>query len=85
MRKMSVQEYKAWIKNPLSREASLPSFFPNGVKRTINILEGDAKQSSINKWKSFRARHLASYKKNPTQRRAIALRNWGINVKVPKK
>lgn len=84
MRKMTVQEYKKWIKNPMSRQASLSSFFNGGVKRTINILEGDAKPSSVSKWNSFKARHLTQFKKNPTARRAIALRNWGIKVKIPK-
>lgn len=82
-RRMSVEQYKAWVKNPDSRKASLPSFFPNGVRRTINVLEGDAKQKSVDKWESFGARHYAQYKKNPTERRAIALRNWGYQVKVP--
>ena len=83
-RKMSIQEYKTWVKNPLSKQASLPSFFPSGVKRTINVLEGDAQQASIDKWRSFGARHFAQYKKNPTKKRAIALRNWGFKVAIPK-
>lgn len=83
-RKMSLKEYKKWVKRPESREASLPSFFPSGVKRTINVLEGDAQQRSVDKWESFGARHYAQFKNNPTRRRAIALRNWGFKVGVPK-
>ena len=46
----------------------------SGGRRT----EDDARQ--IKRWKSFKARHLAQYLKNPTPRRAAALRNWGIDV-----
>ena len=83
-RKMSVQEYKRWIKNPCSRDASQKKFFPTGVKRTINVLEGDATQKSFGKWYSFGSRHYAQYKKNPTYKRAVALRNWGFDVELPK-
>lgn len=38
----------------------------------------DRKQ--INRWKSFKARHGAQYKKNPTERRKKALRNWAIDA-----
>jgi 8-oxo-dGTP pyrophosphatase MutT (NUDIX family) len=41
--------------------------------------EDDARQ--IKRWKSFKSRHLAQYKKKPTERREAALRNWGIDVK----
>lgn len=40
--------------------------------------DDDSRQ--IKRWKSFKARHLAQYLKNPTPRRAAALRNWGIDV-----
>ncbi|MFW6275093.1 MAG: hypothetical protein ACOC2M_00505 [bacterium] len=80
---MSLKQYEAWIKNPVSREASQPSFFPNGVRRTVNILQDDAKEKSFDKWRSFGARHYAEFKKNPTRKRAIALRNWGFDVKIP--
>lgn len=33
---MSVAEYRRWIRNPESREASLPSFFPAGVNRMLD-------------------------------------------------
>lgn len=83
-KKMSLKEYKNWIQQPIARKASQPKFFPTGVKRTINVLEGDAHESSVNKWKSFGARHFTQYKNNPTERRRIALRNWGFDVnKVP--
>jgi len=84
-RKMSVSKYQEWIKKPKARRASQPSFFNNGIERTINVLEGDANQKSINKWRSFGARHYAAFKQNPTPRRAIALRNWGFDVKIPRR
>lgn len=40
--------------------------------------EVDRKQ--ISRWKSFKARHGAQYKKNPTERRKKALRNWAIDA-----
>jgi len=83
--KMSLKEYNAWVRNPLSRQASLPSFFENGVQRTRNVLKGVAKESSYARWRSFRARHGALFCDNPTFKRAIALRNWGFDVKVPKR
>lgn len=39
--------------------------------------EDDDRQ--IKRWKSFKARHGGSFKKNPTPRRAFALRNWAID------
>jgi hypothetical protein len=33
----------------------------------------------VKRWKSFKARHLAQFLKNPTPRRAFALRNWAID------
>ncbi len=83
-RRMSVEEYKQWIKNPDSRKASLPSFFSNGVKRTINVLKGEAQADSVAKHKSFGARHYAQHLKNPTFRRSVALRNWGYAVPLKK-
>jgi len=80
LKAMTLEQYKKWIENPESREASLPSFFPNGVNRTINVLKGTAKRKSVNKWKAFGARHYAAYCNKPTKKRRIALRNWGFNV-----
>lgn len=40
--------------------------------------EDDARQ--MKRWKSFKARHLAQYLKNPTLKRKAALRNWAIDV-----
>lgn len=77
-RSMSLEEYKKWVSNPIARKASLPSFFPGGVNRTINVLEGDALFSSVKKRDSFLARHLASYCSNPTEKRRVAIRNWGF-------
>ena len=39
--------------------------------------DDDARQ--IKRWKSFKARHGSQFKKNPTPRRAFALRNWAID------
>lgn len=39
--------------------------------------EDDDRQ--IKRWKSFKARHGSQFKKNPTPRRAFALRNWAID------
>lgn len=39
--------------------------------------EDDDRQ--IKRWKSFKARHGTQFKKNPTPRRAYALRNWAID------
>lgn len=39
----------------------------------------DDDERQINRWKSFKARHGASLTKNPTPRRAFALRNWAID------
>jgi hypothetical protein len=39
--------------------------------------EDDERQ--IKRWKSFKARHGSQFKKNPTPRRAFALRNWAID------
>tara|TARA_B100000579_G_scaffold437395_1_gene466545 strand:- start:173 stop:3571 length:3399 start_codon:yes stop_codon:yes gene_type:complete len=45
-----------------------------GGRRT----EDDVRQ--IKRWISFKARHGSQYRKNPTDRRRAALRNWAINV-----
>jgi hypothetical protein len=82
---MSVSEYKKWLKDKRRFDASLPGFFPLGAKRTVNVLEGDSTEASKAKWQSFKARHGKQYCKKPTYKRAIALRNWGIAVKIPKK
>ena len=36
----------------------------------------------IKRWKSFKSRHLSQFLKNPTPRRAYALRNWAIDPLV---
>lgn len=81
---MTLSEYFRWISRPIAKEASLPSFFPNGVSRTINILKNRATASSRAKWRSFGARHYPQYLKKPTRKRAIALRNWGFRVPLPR-
>lgn len=40
---------------------------------------GDTDERQIKRWKSFKARHGAQFKKNPTPRRGWALRNWAID------
>jgi len=40
----------------------------------------DTDEKQIRRWKSFKARHGAQLKKNPTARRAYALKNWGIDA-----
>ncbi len=40
---------------------------------------GDTDEKQIKRWKSFKARHGSQLIKNPTPRRAYALRNWGID------
>lgn len=40
---------------------------------------GDTDEKQIRRWKSFKARHGSQLRKNPTPRRAFALRNWGID------
>jgi len=78
VRSMTVREYDKWVRNPKSRCASLPRFFMGGVERTRNVIKGDATISSIQKREAFLKRHLASYKRNPTERRRIAIKNWGF-------
>lgn len=79
--KMTVSEFDKWIDNPESRKASLPEFFGKGVRRTRNVLAGNATDASVTKWKSFIARHGANYCRNPTARQRIAIKNWGYRVK----
>ncbi len=79
---MSPSEYSKWVKDERSRDASLPSFFGSGKERTLNVLKGKANPESESKWKSFGARHGASFCENPTYRRGVALRNWGYAVSL---
>ncbi len=39
----------------------------------------DTDEHQISRWKSFKRRHGAPFIKNPTPRRAYALKNWGID------
>lgn len=80
-RKLNLDEYVAWINNPISRQASLPSFFGEGVKRTKRILKGTATPAEIAKWKSFIKRHCAGYELHQTARQRIAILNWGWFIK----
>lgn len=79
---MSLQEFDNWIAQPEAKEASLPHFFDYGVTRTRNILKGTATKKSVKKRQSFIARHGAQHCKNPTRRRAIAIRNWAFKTKI---
>jgi len=79
-RRMGIDEYRDWMKRPISREASLPEFFVTGVPRTERVLLGTATPEEIAKWRSFGARHGVQYENDPTCRRAIALRNWAFDV-----
>lgn len=85
LRRMSVSEYRKWLKDERSRHASEPGFFKSGAKRTENVLAGRASEESVARWKSFKARHGTAYLEKPTYKRAIALRNWGIAVPVPRR
>jgi len=78
---MPLKQYKRHIGSDLSRCASLPGFFGSGVKRTLNVLSGKARIESVRKRLAFGARHFELYKKNPTERRRVALMNWGFVVK----
>jgi hypothetical protein len=40
---------------------------------------GETDDRQIKRWKSFKARHGSQLQKNPTPRRAFALRNWAID------
>ena len=84
-KRMTVGRYLQWMSDPNSKKASEKDFFPNGVRRTLNILRGKASKESVNKWKSFGKRHYAQYKKNPTSVRRYAIRNWGFALPKSKK
>lgn len=79
---MTLTQYEKWLSNPISRQASLPSFFGEGVKRTKRILQGKGTPAEVAKWKSFLKRHYAGYQLRQTTRQRIALLNWGW--KIPK-
>jgi len=85
MRRMSVKEYKKWMKDPRRFDASTEKFHRNGFERTLNVLEGDAKPSSKAKWRSFRARWKPNIEDGVTYKEAVAVRNWGFDVKIPKR
>ena len=85
MQIMSPEEFKNWVKQEISREASEPDYFPVGAKRTLNVLKGVARDKSMKRWRSFFLRHGKAYCRNPTRRRAIALRNWGFKARIPGK
>lgn len=75
--KASMKEWpKEWIIGP-DKKGWL-EWYDNFYKGR-RIPEVDQKQ--IKRWKSFKARHGAQYKKNPSERRGYALRNWAINPK----
>ena len=74
---MTLIQYEKWLANPISRQASLPAFFGEGVKRTKRILKGTATNAEIAKWKSFIQRHYAGYELHQTARQRIAILNWG--------
>lgn len=78
--RMSVGEYKRWMKNPNRLKASTDKFHRNGFKRTLNVLEGDAKESSVKKWKQFKGRWEANANDGLTEREHIAIKNWGYKV-----
>lgn len=63
-----------WIKNDVDPMGWLQWFEQYKAGRRT---EDDARQ--IKRWKSFKARHGSQFKKNPTPRRAFALRNWAID------
>jgi len=83
LKKMSVSEYKSWMRNPMRKKASLPSFHKNnsGFERTLNVLEGDAKPSSVAKWNSFRARWSKAGRGGWTEKEIVAVKNWGLKPK----
>lgn len=84
-KKMTLQAYIIWLGKEESKKVSLPNFFPNGVTRTINVLKGRAKPSSVKRWESFGKRMYGAYKKRPTNRIRYALKNWGFAVYKSKK
>lgn len=48
--------------------------------RYTNGRRTDDDDRQVKRWASFKARHGGSLAKNPTPRRAFALRNWGIDA-----
>ena len=83
--KMSVAEYKRWSKDARRFDASTKSFHRTGFGRTLNVLQGDARPSSVTKWRAFRARWTPNIRDGVTYKEAIAVRNWGFDVPIPKK
>ena len=81
---MSPEQYQSWMSNPNKRDASLPSFFGSGEERTMRVLKSTASEASVSKWESFKARHGKQFCENPTYKRGVALRNWGIAVNLNK-
>lgn len=77
---MTITQYEAWIRNPISRQASLPSFFDEGVKRTKRVLAKKATPAEVKKWKSFIQRHFAGYELHQTAHQRIAILNWGWTI-----
>lgn len=63
-----------WIKSDVDPMGWLQWFEQYKAGRRT---EDDDRQ--IKRWKSFKARHGSQFKKNPTPRRAFALRNWAID------
>jgi hypothetical protein len=71
--------------------ASLPAWKPDWIhpqdplgwlqwyERYSGGRRSEDDQRQIKRWLSFRARHGGPFAKNPTPRRAYALRNWAIN------
>lgn len=80
LKKMSVSEYKKWMKNPERKKASQPKFHKGeaGFKRTLNVLQGDATTQSKKKWEAFRARWSKAGRDGWTTRERIAVKNWGL-------
>ena len=54
------------------KEYIINSFLRGGLKWL--------KQKRLAKWRSFGARHYASYKVNPTKKRRYALKNWEFAI-----
>lgn len=68
-KKMSLKKYTMWINQPKAKRSNIPL-----LCTLTNI-----------KQNSFGARNYAQFKKNPTPKRAIALRNWGFDVDIPRR
>lgn len=84
LKKMSVQQYKKWLKDPRRFDASTKEFHKTGFQRTLNVLQGNASPDSVAKWNSFRARWTPNIKDGTTYKEAVAVRNWGLAVSLPK-